>query len=48
MHQKVLGQVLQESDELHNILDNVIVHTSTEEEHDKKMWSEYRVARGWH
>ena len=35
MYQKVLGQVLQECDGVHNILDDVIVHAPTEEEHDE-------------
>ena len=34
MYKKVLHQVLQECDGAHNILDDVKVHASTEEEHD--------------
>ena len=36
MYQMVLHQVLQECDGAHNILDDVIVHAPTEEEHDKR------------
>ena len=32
----VLHQVLQECDGAHNILEDVIVHAPTEEEHDKR------------
>ena len=43
MHQKVLGQVLQECDGVHNILDDVIVHAPTEEEHEKRFENVVRV-----
>ena len=43
MYQKVLGQVLQECDGVHNILDDVIVHTPTEKEHDKRFENLVRV-----
>ena len=42
MYQKVLRQVLQEFDGVHNFLD-VIVHAATEEEHDKRFENVYRV-----
>ena len=42
MYQKVLRQVLQECDGVHNFLD-VIVHAATEEEHDKRFENVYRV-----
>ena len=34
MYQKILQQVLQECEEAHNILDDIIVHGETEEKHD--------------
>ena len=40
---EVLHQVLQECDGAHNILDDVIVHTPTEEEHDKRFENVVRV-----
>ena len=43
MYLKVLHQVLQECDGAHNILDDVIVHTPTEEEHDKRFENVVRV-----
>ena len=43
MYQKVLGQVLQECDGVHNIIDDVIVHAPTEEEHDKRFENVIRV-----
>ena len=43
MYQMVLHQVLQECDGAHNILDDVIVHTPTEEEHDKRFENVVRV-----
>ena len=43
MYQRVLHQVLQECDGAHNILDNVIVHAPTEEEHDKRFENVVRV-----
>ena len=43
MYQKVLGQVLQECHGVHNILDDVIVHAPTEEEHDKRFENVVRV-----
>ena len=43
MYHKVLHQVLQECDGAHNILDDVIVHTPTEEEHDKRFENVVRV-----
>lgn len=36
MCQKVLRQVLQECDGVHNILDDMTVHAATEEKHDKR------------
>ena len=43
MYQKVLHQILQECDGAHNILDDVIVHAPTEEEHDKRFENVVRV-----
>ena len=43
MYQKVLGQVLQECDGVHNILDDVIVHAPTEEEHEKRFENAVRL-----
>ena len=43
MYQKVLHQVLQEYDGVHNILDDVIVHAPTEEEHDRRFESVVQV-----
>ena len=43
MYQKVLHQVLQECDGAHNILDDVIVHAPTQEEHDKRFENVVRV-----
>ena len=37
MYQKILQQVLQECEGAHNILDDVVVHVPTEEEHDKRV-----------
>ena len=34
MYQKILQQVLQECEGAHNILDDIIIHGETEEEHD--------------
>ena len=45
MYQKVLHQVLQECDGAHNILDDVIVHAPTEEEHDKRFENVVRVLK---
>ena len=36
MYQKVILQVLQDCEGAHNILDDVIVHATTEEEHDHR------------
>ena len=36
MYQKILQQVLQECEGAHNILDDIIVHGETEEEHDRR------------
>ena len=43
MYQKVLHQVLQKCDGAHNILDDVIVHAPTQEEHDKRFENVVRV-----
>ena len=43
MYQMVLHQVLQECDGAHNILEDVIVHAPTEEEHDKRFENVVRV-----
>ena len=43
MYQKVLHQVLQEFDGAHNILDDVTVHATTEEEHDRRFENVVRV-----
>ena len=43
MYKKVLHQVLQECYGAHNILDDVIVHASTEEEHDRRFENVVRV-----
>ena len=43
MYQKVLHEVLQECDGAHNILDDVKVHASTEEEHDRRFENVARV-----
>ena len=43
MYHKVLHQVLQECDGAHNILDDVILHAPTEEEHDKRFENVVRV-----
>ncbi|KAL9986226.1 hypothetical protein ACROYT_G000337 [Oculina patagonica] len=43
MYQKVLQQVLQDCDGAHNILDDVIVHAATEEEHDRRFENVVRV-----
>ena len=45
MYQKVLHQILQECDGAHNILDDVIVHAPTEEEHDKRFENVVRVLK---
>ena len=45
MYLKVLHQVLQECDGAHNILDDVIVHAPTKEEHDKRFENVVRVLR---
>ncbi|XP_046565291.1 uncharacterized protein K02A2.6-like [Haliotis rubra] len=37
MYQKVLQQLLQNCDRAHNILDDIIVHAATDEEHDKRL-----------
>ena len=49
MYQMVLHQVLQECHGAHNFLDDVIVHASTEEKHDKRFQNVVRVlsSRGW-
>ena len=36
MYKKILQQVLQECEGAHNILDDIIVHGETEEEHDRR------------
>jgi len=43
MYQKVVRQVLQECEDVHNILDDVIVHAATEEEHDQRFENVVRV-----
>ena len=43
MYQNVLHQVLQECDGAHNILDDVIVHAPTQEEHDKRFENVVRI-----
>jgi len=43
IYQKVLGQVLQECDGVHNVLGDVIVHAPTEEEHGKRFENVVRV-----
>ena len=45
MYQKVLHEILQECDGAHNILDDVIVHAPTEEEHDKRFENVVRVLK---
>ena len=43
MYQKVIRQVLQDCEGAHNILDDVIVHATTEEEHDHRYENVVRV-----
>ena len=43
MYQKVIFQVLQDCEDVHNILDDVIVHAATEEEHDQRFENVVRV-----
>ena len=43
MYQKVIRQVLQDCEGAHNILDDVIVHATTEEEHDQRFENVVRV-----
>ena len=43
MYQKVIRQVLQDCEGVHNILDDVIVHAATEEEHDQRSENVVRV-----
>ena len=43
MYQKVIRQVLQDCEGVHNILDDVIVHATTEEEHDEIFENVVRV-----
>ena len=43
MYQKVIRQVLQDCEGAHNILDDVIVHATTEEEHDHRFENVVRV-----
>ena len=45
MYQKVLHQILQECDGAHNIVDDVIVHAPTKEEHDKRFENVVRVLK---
>ena len=43
MYQKVIRQVLQDCEGVHNILDDVIVHAATKEEHDQRFKNVVRV-----
>ena len=43
MYQKVIRQVLQDCEGVHNISDDVIVHATTEEEHDERFENVVRV-----
>ena len=43
MYQEVIRQVLQDCEGVHNILDDVIVHAATEEEHDQRFENVVRV-----
>ena len=43
MYQKVICQVLQDCEGAHNILDDVIVHATTEEEHYHRFENVVRV-----
>ena len=43
MYQKVSRQVLQDCEGVHNIRDDVIVHATTEEEHDERFENVVRV-----
>ena len=43
MYQKVIRQVLQACEGVHNILDDVIFHAATEEEHDQRFENVVRV-----
>ena len=42
-YQKVICEVLQDCEGVHNILDDVIVHAATEEEHDQRFENVVRV-----
>ena len=43
MYQKVILQVLQDCEDVHNILDDVIVHAATEEQHAQRFENVVRV-----
>ena len=43
MYQKLIRQVLQDCECVHNILDDVIVHAATEKEHDRRFENVVRV-----
>ena len=43
MYQKVIRQVLQDCEGVHNILDDVIVHAAMEEENDQRFENVVRV-----
>lgn len=43
MYQKVISQVLQDCDGVHNILDGVIVHAPTEEGHNRRFENVVRL-----
>ena len=43
MYQKVIRQVLQDCEGVHSIRDDVIVHATTEEEHDERFENVVRV-----
>jgi hypothetical protein len=45
MYQKVMQQVLQGCEGVHNIMDDIIVHASNQKEHDKCLENAVRVLR---
>ena len=45
MYQKVMQQVLQDCEGAHNIQDDIIVHGSSQEEHDKRLRKVLSVLR---
>ena len=45
MYQQVMQQVLQGSEGVHNIMDDIIVHASNQKEHDTCLENAIRVLR---